>query len=1196
MKKMFSCSTSQVAVESWNKHDQKLFEAVEKGDVGRVAVLASRKTARPTKLNALGQSAFHLAASKGLTECLTILLSHGAEVNEKNDDGSTALHLATIACQPQCVKVLLQHGANEDCVDGENRTPLHWAASSGCASSVLLLCDQEAFLDVIDNNGRTPLMIAAVGNHPTICCQLLQRGASGHLTDKDQKTALILACENSSVESAELLVSSGVDLSVVDRMGHDALHYALQSQSRPLRRLLRSALKKRKRRGFGFHGDCRMDEGQGQSQKINRRNGSKSISASFVEDNKKALRLGRKFSLVANAQDWESGDLALLLGDAGTGRSRRQGSSPLCATESFKISFSVFIFPLAEHGPGRQTGATAQVTAEPLERSSSSTTLQSEGGGATDGDEEDLDAEEWRCRYEDEQTKVLQLEEQLVRKAKECDALVEGCKVMKERIWDQVQEISQLLPERADEGRRVLSRRYSRDTTEEDYYLNLLAEQVQELKKRQQEAGRGGGQNVAVKEERIQWPGEEEEEEKRHHQEELQRLQAEVATALQGKESATKRVVEIEGHLENMRAVIAVYEAKKRAHGEALEQLQARVAELDGDNQRLRGLLGKQQGESQKAGRQEVDQKGPRAALCAELGQFLSWMREAADRAQEEKAAVLAENEALKREAEEALGGKFHLEAVPSEAIRKSVASWEKMVMGLERALAKMDEANSSLLEKARPLQEAISAPQSKQESGVLVNGMVASQLQELRNGLEQHEEESNVFRDEAESPLRQPQSPEELEKGRMEKNPLQDGPHGQLRPRLRNDSVETKGQARRRSSDLEKEVSDLRQNNVSLMNELAQLGQEREKLQDELQRLWQHQKEGSPQGEAQGLVEELRQRVAALSRELSAEKEETKKLRLRLETQKREMVVLRDSFLKQMMGEANSVGSQSLSTCILEELHWKLDNLVKKHNEALQLVSEIEEESQVLVGDQAPAVQCEAIDAAVAGEKSPQSHSLERDLWELKEELEAAQATLGGESHDVTKLKQMLDRLPVKVAELCSEEEETLRMHEKAWSSLALQTQALEEELRALQEKHEEVRGKSAQREEALAAEKHKNKDLLAKMAEQEKEAGELRGMSEQLERTIQKLNKKVEELSRTCQDKEGKIKKLLKETEKLSAEILALRSESARLQLQLEVKEKNHQEIVTIYRTHLLNAAQGFMDEEVHSMLLRILRAKEE
>ncbi|XP_074837063.1 ankyrin repeat domain-containing protein 35 [Carettochelys insculpta] len=1126
MKKMFSCSTLQVAVESWNKQDQKLLEAVEKGDVGRVSILASRKTARPTKLNALGQSAFHLAASKGLTECLTLLLSHGAEVNEKNDDGSTALHLATIACQPQCVKVLLQHGASEDCVDGENRTPLHWAASSGCASSVLLLCDHEAFLDVTDDNRRTPLMIAAMGNHPAICSQLLQRGASGDLTDKDQKTALILACESASVESAEVLVSHGVDLSVVDRMGHDALHYALQSQSCPLQRLLRCTLRKRKRR---------------------------------------------------------------------------------------------------EHGASRQRDSAAQVTAEPLARSRSSTTLQSEGGGER-GEEEDFDAEEWRCRYEDEQMKVQQLEEQLVTKTKECEALTEGCKVMKERIWDQVQEISQLLLERADENRRELSRRYSRDATEEDYYLNLLAEQVQELKKRKQEAEKEGGQSAAVTEERVQWPGEQEEEEKRLQQEELKQLKAEVATALEEKENAIKRVAEIEGHMENMRAVIAVYEAKKRAQGEALEQLQARVTELEGDNQRLRGLLGKQQEEGQKAGRQETDQREPRAALCIELGQFLSWMREACVRAQEEKAAVLTENKALKREAEEALRGKFRLEAVPSEAVRQSVSSWEKVVMGLERALAKMEEASSSLLEKARPLQEAISAPHSKQESGVLVNGMVAAQHPELRNGLAQPKEESSIFSEEAESLLSQSQSPEEPEKGRVEKNPPQDGPQEQLKPKLRHNSVEIKGPASRRSCDLEKEVSDLRQNNCSLLNELAQLGREREKLQEELQHLWQHrQKEEPPRAEVQDLMEELRQRAAALSRELSAEKEESQKLRLRLETQKREMVVLRDTFLKQLKGEANRGDSQSLSTCILEELHWKLDNLVKQHNEALQLVSEMEEESPVLGSDPAPTGQREGTDASAVGEKGPPSNSaqahsqetaetleivggelvlepwqwvneLERDLWELKEELQATQASLGGEGHDITRLKQMIDRLPVKVAELCSEEEEALRMHEKAWSSLALQTQALEEELRALQEKHEEVREKSAQREEALASERQKNKDLLAKVAEQEKEGGELRGKAEQLERTIEKLNKKVEELSRTCQDKEGKIKKLLKETEKLSAEILALRSESARLQLQLEVKEKNHQEVVTIYRTHLLNAAQGFMDEDVHSTLLRILRAKEE
>ncbi|NXF21038.1 UACA protein, partial [Rhodinocichla rosea] len=99
--------------------------------------------------------------------------------------------------------------------------------------------------------------------------------------------------------------------------------------------------------------------------------------------------------------------------------------------------------------------------------------------------------------------------------------------------------------------------------------------------------------------------------------------------------------------------------------------------------------------------------------------------------------------------------------------------------------------------------------------------------------------------------------------------------------------------------------------------------------------------------------------------------------------------------------------------------------------------------------------------------------------------------------------------------------------------------------------------------------------------------------------------------------------LKQLLVETEKLSAEVLGLRGRSARLQLQLEVgtapgvtpchpwrplvtlshpvppcarqvQQKQHRDTVAVYRSHLLQAAQGFMDEGVHAALLRILRAE--
>ncbi|CAN8206867.1 unnamed protein product [Coccothraustes coccothraustes] len=235
MKRMFSCSSSQVTLESWTRQDQKLLEAVTRGDVARVAALAARKAARPAKLNARGQSALHLAAAGGLTECLTLLLEHGAPVNESNDDGGTALHLATIACQPQCVKVLLQHGANERHVDRQNRTPLHWAASSGCASSVLLLCDHEAPLDVPDAHGQTPLMLAAQGNHVAVCAQLLRRGAEPGLADRDGRTALELALAHGSLEVAELLQGHKRDKDTGNVTGNvtgEASSWALQKVPR----------------------------------------------------------------------------------------------------------------------------------------------------------------------------------------------------------------------------------------------------------------------------------------------------------------------------------------------------------------------------------------------------------------------------------------------------------------------------------------------------------------------------------------------------------------------------------------------------------------------------------------------------------------------------------------------------------------------------------------------------------------------------------------------------------------------------------------------------------------------------------------------------------------------------------------------------------------------------------------------------
>nr|XP_020665925.1 ankyrin repeat domain-containing protein 35 [Pogona vitticeps] len=1301
MKKMFSCSSNQVAVETWNKQDQKLLDAVEKGDVGKVSLLMSKKTARPTKPNALGQTAFHLAASKGLTECLTVLLNHGADANAKNDDGSTALHLATISCQPQCVKVLLQHGANEDCLDGGNWTPLHWAALSGCASSVLLLCDQEASLDVTDNNGRTPLMVAAQVKQPAVCSQLLQRGATVDLTDRDGKTALMIACESGSTESVELLLQSGADVARVDRAGRDALHYAKRAKDRALRRLVRNALRKQKKRGQGqdpsseassqvpsesereTNGSSltlqseRRDPSDGEEEEEEEGSELKEWRIRYREEKMKVIQLELQLSQKEKecealsdgckamtervwdqvqeisqllpegddrAQGWkalsqrysrdsteEDYFLNLLAEQVQELKRRRQklemrekqvsqkletqeekcihigtpaGRDALHYAKRAKdralrrlVRNALRKQKKREQGQDPSSEASSQVPSESeRETNGSSLTLQSERRDPSDGEEEEeeegSELKEWRIRYREEKMKVIQLELQLSQKEKECEALSDGCKAMTERVWDQVQEISQLLPEGDDraQGWKALSRRYSRDSTEEDYFLNLLAEQVQELKRRRQKLEmreKQVSQKLETQEEKaaavqaeteVRWPGEEEEEEQKRQQAELKRLQAEVAAALEEKASADKRVQEMEGHMENMRAVIGVYEAKRKNQSRALKELEARVKELGGENQRLRGLLAKRP-----AGK-------PESALATEkLCQFLADMEKVSDEVQKENGVVMAENVALKREAEEALGSKLQRQAVPSGAVRRGVLAWKKVTEGLERALIRLGQVNATFLEKGRALREALLAP----SAGAMVNGdgpLVG---------------EKGTLREEVKPSPGNPKIPEESRKVRMGKDHVPNGPVGQVKLRRKPEPAEEKAGPCRKSSDLEKEVWDLKKSNETLAKELAQLSREREKLQEELQRLCSPKEETSQAEGTKNAVEELERTVDSLTQQLSAEKEEARKLQLKLEVQKEEMEAVKGGFLKEASKEANSFGVGNLDSCILKELHWKLDNVVKKQNEALQLVSEMEEENHSLEAEQNGLgtfprekkpqldVSLEAADAAGDNVKVRQRMSeLEKGLEDAKEALEADEASPGISGRGAGKLKQLLDQLGAKMAELRHEEEEALKKHEKVRGMLSVRAQALGSELASLLEKYEEARGECVLHRDALAAEKRKNEELRGEAAEHEEEVEELRGKSQMMENAVEKLHKKVEDLTKACQDREAKIKKLLKETEKLSSEVLNLRSERARLQLHIEMVQKNHQEIVTIYRTHLLNAAQGFMDEEVHSMLLQILQ----
>uniref|UniRef100_A0A8D0DCW3 Retinoic acid induced 14 n=1 Tax=Sander lucioperca TaxID=283035 RepID=A0A8D0DCW3_SANLU len=213
-------------VNEWNKNDERLLAAVEHGEVDKVASLLAKKGASAVKLDNEGKSALHVAAARGQTDCLSVILAHGADLSFTDTAGFNPLHLAAKNNHFECCKKLIQSKCPIDAVDSSGKAALHHA---GKCLTVLELIDQKCFyprLVCLDkDDGLTPLLLSAKHTHAEVCSTLLDCGAEINTCDNSGRTALMLASESNAISVVEVLVQRGADLSAVDSQGHDVVHY-----------------------------------------------------------------------------------------------------------------------------------------------------------------------------------------------------------------------------------------------------------------------------------------------------------------------------------------------------------------------------------------------------------------------------------------------------------------------------------------------------------------------------------------------------------------------------------------------------------------------------------------------------------------------------------------------------------------------------------------------------------------------------------------------------------------------------------------------------------------------------------------------------------------------------------------------------------------------------------------------------------
>jgi uncharacterized protein len=152
--------------------------AAGSGDLAKVKTLVARK---PVLANArdsdFGRTVLMRASENGFTEIAAFLLSHGAEIEGKDNDGMTALIYGAMWNQLPVVEFLIAKSATVNVKDKMGMTALLYAASNGHKDMVDYLLSKGANIMVKDKDGKTPLKWAQEGGYSEVVELLKRHGA-----------------------------------------------------------------------------------------------------------------------------------------------------------------------------------------------------------------------------------------------------------------------------------------------------------------------------------------------------------------------------------------------------------------------------------------------------------------------------------------------------------------------------------------------------------------------------------------------------------------------------------------------------------------------------------------------------------------------------------------------------------------------------------------------------------------------------------------------------------------------------------------------------------------------------------------------------------------------------------------------------------------------------------------------------------
>src|SRR5262245_46468341 len=159
---------------------QLIAQAAASGDVETIRDLLEADPGLIHSHTRDGWTPLHLAAHFGHKQVAEALLARGADVHAQatNDLGTTPLLWAVMGQEMATVTLLLDHGADVNEATAAGSTPLHKAAMLGNVALVRLLLARGAKVNARNSRGQTPLTHALFKSHTEIVVLLSQHAGS----------------------------------------------------------------------------------------------------------------------------------------------------------------------------------------------------------------------------------------------------------------------------------------------------------------------------------------------------------------------------------------------------------------------------------------------------------------------------------------------------------------------------------------------------------------------------------------------------------------------------------------------------------------------------------------------------------------------------------------------------------------------------------------------------------------------------------------------------------------------------------------------------------------------------------------------------------------------------------------------------------------------------------------------------------